>query len=127
MSEEALSITPNYRLTCPYCNGALYPAVFTPESAPWVCVICHYAWWAAELSEEARKRFRPALCDFGIGPGLHELQEKVLAERDEARTHGTSVRSDQVQLLPLQQLKQIPPQPNAFGDLVKIEITRKGG
>lgn len=125
MSEQLL--TPAYRLTCPYCNGALYPAVFTPESAPWVCVICHNAWWAAELTEEARKRFRPALCDFGIGPGLLELQQQVLEERDQARAHGTSVRSDQIQLLPLPVLQRLQLQEDAFGDAVRNEISRKGG
>lgn len=124
MTDEVLAVNPNYRLTCLYCNGVLYPAVFTPESAPWICVICHNAWWVAELSEEARARFRPAYCDFGIGEGLLELQEKVLQERKEARLRGTSVRSDQIQLLPLHLLQHLPRE-GAFGDLVALEITRK--
>lgn len=121
-------INPAYRVTCPYCNGVLYPAAFTPESAPWFCSICHYSWWAAELTEDARKQFRPALCDFGVGPKLLELQEKVLAEREEARARGTSVRHDQVQLMPLYILKQLPgPTTESFSQIVKIEIARKGG
>lgn len=123
----SISVTPDYRTTCPYCNAVLYPAVFTPDSAPWICVICHHAWWATELSEEARKQFRPALCDFGYGMKLVELQEKVLAEREAARARGTSVRSDQVQLLPLHLLQRLPQDEGEFGDFVKIEITRKGG
>lgn len=126
MNEELSN--PTYRLTCPYCNGALYPVSFTPESAPWLCVICAHSWWAAELSETARKIFRPALCDFGIGEPLATLQEAVLAERDEARARGTSVRSDQLQLLPLYVLKQMPKRTTkVFGKLLKLEITRKGG
>lgn len=125
MSEQPLN--PTYRVTCPWCNNALYPIAFTPESAPWVCVVCSNAWWAAELSEEARKRFRPAVCDFGIGPGLLELQAKVLQEREEARARGTSVRHDQVQLLPLYVLQRLPQEEGEFGDLVKREIARKAG
>lgn len=123
-----LNETPTYRLTCPYCNGHLYPAFFTPDSAPWLCSICHQAWWATELSEEARARFRPALCDFGIGPGLLELQALVLEERELARARGTSVRADQLQLLPLNILQNLPlPATEGFGELLKLEITRKGG
>jgi hypothetical protein len=127
MSEDLLQ--PTYRLTCPYCNGHLYPAFFTPESAPWLCSICHNAWWAAELSEGARKMFRPALCDFGINfTMLDSLQNVVLRERDEARARGTSVRSDQLQLLPLDILQHLPgPTTEIFGELLKLEITRKGG
>lgn len=125
MSEPSLD--PMYRLICPYCNGHLYPNAFTPESAPWVCVICNHSWWAAELSAASRARFRPALCDFGVGPGLLELQDAVLQERDEARTRGTSVRFDQVQSLPLYVLHRLPQRDDDFGALVKREITRKGG
>jgi hypothetical protein len=125
MSEE-LALIPNYRLTCPWCNGRLYPIAFTPDSAPWICVICSHAWWVAELSEEARKRFRPAMCDFGFGPGLEELQEKVKLEREEARARDTSVRSDQIQLLPLYVLQRLSRE-GRFGELVQLEITRKGG
>lgn len=127
MSVE-LSHTPTYRLTCLYCNGALYPVFFTPESAPWLCPICSHSWWAAELSEPARARFRPATCDFGIGPGLLELQELVHQEREVARARGTSVRADQLQLLPLYILRNLPlPTTEKFGDLLKLEIIRKGG
>jgi hypothetical protein len=122
---EKVSHTPTYRLTCPYCNGALYPNAFTPESAPWLCSICKHSWWAAELSEKARKQFRPNLCDFGYGQLLEDLQNEVLAERDEARIRGTSVRLDQLQLLPAIGLKQLP-QVGKFGDYVKLEIKRKG-
>lgn len=127
MSED-LDLTPTYRVTCPYCNGALYPAFFTPESAPWLCVICHNAWWAAELSEKARTIFRPALCDFGIGEDLAFLQQLVIAERGVARARGTSVRSDQLQSLPLYILQRLPgPTTEGFGVLLKLEIVRKGG
>ena len=128
MSEE-LGQTPTYRVTCPYCNGHLYPAFFTPESAPWLCSICHNAWWASELTEQARKLFRPALCDFGIDYGLRDTLEKtVITERDDARARGTSVRSDQLQLLPLSILQRIPrPTTEGFGGLLQLEITRKGG
>lgn len=119
-------LNPNYRLTCLWCNGALYPVAYDPDSAPWLCVICAHSWWAAELTEEARKRFRPAYCDFGVGLPLLELQAQVELERDEARMRKTSVRFDQVQLLPLSILKHLP-QEGEFGDLVRLEITRKGG
>jgi hypothetical protein len=127
MSEE-LNHQANYRLTCPYCNGALYPVFFTPESAPWLCVICNHSWWATELSEKARARFRPELCDFGFGEELAAQQDLVLKERDAARARGTSVRSDQLQLLPLYILERLPrPTTEGFGELLQLEITRKGG
>lgn len=127
MSEE-LSHTPSYRLTCLYCNGALYPVFFTAESAPWLCVVCSHSWWAAELSEKARIRFRPALCDFGLGAELLELQNLVLHEREAARARGSSVRSDQLQLLPLYILQRLPrPTTEGFGELLRLEIARKGG
>ncbi len=128
MSEELLH-TPNYRLTCLYCNGALYPVFFMPESAPWLCTICHHSWWATELSEQARKMFRPALCDFGINYDLVDtLHKAVFMERDNARARGTSVRTDQLQLLPLHILQRLPrPTMESFGEMIQLEITRKGG
>jgi hypothetical protein len=125
---EDLKQNPTYRLTCPWCNGVLYPIAFTPESAPWVCVICSHAWWAAELSETARKQFRPSFCDFGWGAALEPLQALVEQEREAARARGTSVRSDQLQSLPLSILQRLPgPTTEGFGELLKLEITRKGG
>lgn len=126
MSEELL-LTPDYRTQCLWCGGQLYPIAFTPESAPWVCVICHQAWWAVELSEAARSRFRPALCDFGFGPGLDVLQQLVIQERDDARLRETSVRSDQVQSLPLYVLERLPRDATPFGEMIGQEIKRKGG
>jgi hypothetical protein len=125
---EPVGHAPTYRLTCPYCAGALYPAFFTSESAPWLCVICHNSWWASELSEAARKQFRSALCDFGFGQSLLELHDLVLQERESARARGTSVRVDQLQLLPLHILQRLPgPTTKEFGELLKLEISRKGG
>jgi hypothetical protein len=115
---------PKYRTTCLYCNGVLYPIALDPESAPWVCVICNHSWWAVELSEESRKQFRANLCDFGFGPHLQILRDKVLVERGEARRRGTSIRLDQVQLLPLSALKRVSSE-GEFGAFVKEEITRK--
>lgn len=122
-----MDLAPGYRTTCPWCNGQLYPIAYTPEAAPWLCVICSHSWWAAELSEEARKQFRPAFCDFGFGLAVEPLQLKVMAERDEARARKTSVRSDQIQLLPLVVLQHLPQADDEFGSMVKLEITRKGG
>lgn len=121
-----MELTPSYRVTCLWCNGQLYPIAYSPESAPWVCVICGHAWWVSELSEAARKQFRPFFCDFGFGTQLEPLEQLVTAEREEARARGTSVRSDQIQSLPLAILQRLPIE-GEFGDLVKLEITRKGG
>lgn len=120
-----MTLTPTYRTTCPWCNGQLYPIAFTPDSAPWVCIICSHSWWATELSEDARKQFRPSFCDFGFGPVFEALHEKVLAEREEARARKTSARSDQIQSLPLPVLRHLPQGDDEFGALVKREITRK--
>lgn len=120
-------MTPDYRTTCPWCNGALYPIAYTPDSAPWLCIICGHSWWASELTEKARKQFRPAFCDYGFGPALEPLEAAVVAEREEARARKTSVRSDQVQSLPLPILRLLPKSGDEFGAMVEAEIARKGG
>jgi hypothetical protein len=68
------------------------------------------------------------MCDFGIGPELLEQQNFVLREREAAQARGTSIRSDQLQLLPLYILQRLPlPTTEKFGELLKLEISRKGG
>ena len=123
----SLPSTPTYRVTCPWCNGALYPVVLDPASAPWVCVICRHGWWVAELVESARVHFRPAFCDFGFRDPARQITADVIDERMVAHERNTSCRSDQLALVPLSGLQIITTTDAAFEALVQAEIIRKGG
>ena len=121
---------PTYRVTCPLDKLTLLPVVLGPDSAPWFCVGCRTSYWAAELSETARKQYRPAVRDFGYGAPLEQLQRDVEAEIAEAVIRGTSCREDQIGLLPMAGLQRLVDDPRIHGSfrpLVTAELTRKGG
>lgn len=121
---------PTYRVTCPLDKLTLLPVVLRPDSAPWYCVGCRYSYWAAELSEAARKQYRPAVRDFGYGEPLEQLQRDVEAEIAEAVIRGTSCREDQIELLPLVGLQRLADDPRvheSFRAKVTPELIRKGG
>lgn len=108
----------------------LLPVVLDPRSAPWFCLRCRHSWWAAELSETARKQFRPSVRDFGFGEPLAQLQRDVTAEVDEAIARGTSCREDMLELVPLVGVARMANDPRIaeeFRPKVKAELARKGG
>ena len=119
-------MTVSYSTRCPLCNGALYPVVLGPDSAPWMCVICRHSWWVAELTADARKLFRAVYGDFGFGPDTDALRQAVEAERVEAVERGTSCREDQIALLPVAGLKWLVSR-KVLPKQVKAEMKRKGG
>lgn len=100
-------LIPSYRTTCPKCDGALYPVVLDPESAPWLCVICRRSWWVAELLENVRPLFRRLEGDFGFNDGARTIARNVEKEREDARLRGSSCRPDMVALVPLEGLKRL--------------------
>lgn len=85
---------PAVTLDCPQCGGPLAPVILDPETAPWLCNHCALGFWSAELSNAARKDWRPKERDFGFN--ARELRAACLRERTEARQRGTSLREDMV-------------------------------
>jgi hypothetical protein len=97
---------PEYHLSCPHCGALLEPYVGTPESAPWLCQNCRRGWFAAELTPEARKAWRPLEKDHH---GLdHDAFMQIDLDRhleiDEARKRNTSARHDHLALLRADQM-----------------------
>jgi hypothetical protein len=119
---------PSYRNQCPNCNFVLYPVVLDPKSAPWLCIRDRYSWWAAELSEKARKQFRKATFDFGWGEQLDWLNAEIQDEMKLAEVRGTSCREDMIELVPLAGLQRMESDPGIhldFKKLVSVERVRK--
>lgn len=61
----------------------MVPFVGDGQSAPWLCTHCGHGFWCAELSADARARFRPRLRDFGhwLVPGLVPEVKAALARK----------------------------------------------
>lgn len=72
-----------YLTSCPKCGAQLQPHVGPGQDAPWLCVGCARGWWCAELTTEARARFRPRYNDFGHGlvPGVTEERDAAVARK----------------------------------------------
>lgn len=90
-----------YHRSCPWCGGNLEANCAAPDTPPWRCDACHWAFWVAQLTPEARNEARPHCFDWG--PGHHEATKKIHAavdaERLEAAIRGVSVRREQFGLL----------------------------
>lgn len=117
-----------YRTTCLVDGQVLLPIVLDPHSAPWWCLRCRHQYWVAELTEDARKLFRPSVEDFGYGAPLQLLQDLVAREHDEAIARGTSCREDQLAYIPyvgLQRMKHDPRIHPDFRAKVDLEAARK--
>ena len=79
-------------LTCLKCGGDLTPTALGPQSAPYVCLECHHAYFAAELSQEARPHFRKDQHDFGRHTPV--IRDQVRVELEAAHARGTSAREE---------------------------------
>lgn len=77
-----------YLVSCPKCGGGLVVHVGPGQNAPWLCEGCRRGWWQAELTSEARRRFRPEHADFGRDG---TVAAAVAAERAEALERKHSV------------------------------------
>lgn len=74
-------------MKCPICGGPLTKTVGNPETAPWVCPPDHRAFWEAELTPDARKKFRLSVRDFGHHPAVRQAAA-VERERSHVRSKG---------------------------------------
>ena len=91
-----------YHRLCPLCGGQLTAIAGAPTTPPWGCFVCRQAWHVGELTQEARACFRREQRDWGY-PGTkgHErVRKAVQIEREEAHVRGTSLRTDQIGLVP---------------------------
>jgi hypothetical protein len=123
-------VPPTYRTKCPIDGFELLPVALDSTVPPWFCMRCRHSWWVTQLSEDARKQFRPAVEDFGYGPELEALEALVATEKQEAETRGTSCREDQIELLQAPTLRWMALDPKIHEDFkasVKPELARKGG
>ncbi len=68
-------------MRCPLCGAPMARTASHAHSAPWLCAPCKRAWWEAELTKEARARFRPSVRDFGHDPTIRKAVER---ERERA-------------------------------------------
>ena len=67
---------------CPSCGAPLvHPEIadHTPQVAPWLCTGERLGFWNAELTEDARRRYRPHRRDWG--PNARHIREAVDKER----------------------------------------------
>ena len=111
-----------YSSACPNCGAPLSPVVLDPDSAPWLCSVCHLEFWVAEL--EQPKNWQPLLRCFGHA-GLVARRDAVEAERQEAHRRGTSVRRDQLGLLDPGQLKHLSKLSGDKGFAAEVAKTMK--
>ncbi len=104
-------MSPSHLMSCPSCGAQLTHFVGHPDAAPWICAPCQRGFWAAELSHEARARYRPLFHDWGHGPEAVTLRASVLAEREVARRRGTSALPDHLPLMNVKELQHLQRRP----------------
>jgi len=110
---------PTYPTKCLACGHALDPVALDPDTAPWLCPVVHpglRGYWACELSSQA-PAYRSQHADFGFGAPAIALRALVDQEHAAAVTRGTSLREDQLGLVPaavLTRLSALPPGDAAF-------------
>lgn len=110
---------PTYQVSCPRCGGPLDPiALPDPQACPWRCPLCCLGWFAAELSPHARSLYRPVHNDFGFGGGRLSLVALVDQELAAAHVRGTSLREDQLSLVPIGALKVLKVRDASFAALI---------
>lgn len=118
---------PLYALMCPRCGGPLQPVALDAQSAPWLCGLCRLGFFASELSSTARAAYRPLHRDFGLGPMRRVLSGLVAQERAGAESRGTSLREDQLHLVPVRTLTMLRARDAAFAQRVQHVIAQRGG
>ena len=98
-----------YQTTCPICGSALVPNVAGPHTPPWRCNECLQSWWVEELRAEARKAFRIVQRDWGPSNTAvaKAVRTNVHNELAVAVNRGTSLRQDQLGLVPKTMLKHV--------------------
>lgn len=86
--------------TCPNCGQEMEVVVLGPQCAPWVCRMCARGFWVSELTDAARKMYRPQSHDWGFGEEAVQLRQQVTMEVVDAMMRGTSLRPDLLPLVP---------------------------
>ena len=105
-SQSQASTTTSYSPTCPECGATLQAVVLDPDTPPWVCTISHLGWWVSELQTPVRSEWNSRTRSFHFR-SLPALREAITQERATAAVLGTSVRVDQLNLLPLTALQAL--------------------
>lgn len=83
-------------------------ALTDPRTAPWLCRYCRYGFWAAELTPEALKAYRPVYHDWGYAMG-RLIRVAVAAEVNAALERGSSVSDELRPYLSEAQLALVKP------------------
>lgn len=119
-----------YLTTCLSCGAQLQPVVLGPDSPPWLCgpTGCAHAFWACELSPDARRAWKPTRRSF------HSWAHPVLdegrrAEFVAAHRRGTSALPEHLPLLSVAQLQALSSNPRleaSFLSLVQAALKAKG-
>ena len=117
-----------YRTDCPRCGKELQPVALDADTAPWLCNDCHRGFWSAELTDVARARYRPARHDWGLGTPAQALRRSVQTEWLAAHGRGTSLRPDQLRMVPRTVLEcPLPPRTHPdFVAAVANELKARG-
>lgn len=116
-------MTTTYTATCPCCGQQLAPVAQGPAAAPWLCAACCRGWWAAELTPDARAIYRPERDDFRPHK---DVRAAVATEAQLAIQRGSSLRSDQLSLVPPATLQAVAGRPLATDFAAALAATLKG-
>ncbi len=84
---------------CLHCGAPLQWTALAPDVTPWVCLICHHGYWHSEVTAESRQAYNPAIkyWEPDYQPVLHQAIDQ---ERTHAVMRGSSLRPDQIGLVP---------------------------
>jgi hypothetical protein len=99
--------------------------VLDPQCTPWVCRMCARGFWTSELTNAARKMYRPQYHDWGFGPEAVQLRQQVTMEVVDAMMRGTSLRPDLLPRVPRHTIEALVPQVRpAFRELLKQYVAK---
>lgn len=96
-----------YLLSCPNCGAQLQPVVLGPDSAPWLCALCHISFWVAELSGQARDAWQPTVKCYDWRARREMLDRATADEAAAASLRGTSALPEHLGLLSAGQLSTL--------------------
>ncbi len=91
-------IAPSYSTACPICGGSLQPVALSPATAPWLCNVCHRAFFASELTQVARDSVHAPTWTWKQRDVHIDVASKRNDELGEAVLRGVSLRHDQLHI-----------------------------
>jgi hypothetical protein len=118
---------PTYSYVCPGCGGPLQPLALDAQTAPWLCDVCHFGFWATDLGVAARKQWHGQ--GFTHGADSAQMHSDRMAEFAVAVTNGTSLREDQIGIASVSVLQSAMASASitpAFKALVQTQLTNMG-